>query len=399
MAVIFFNCAVMFAVVNVLAWPVETWLRHRDEIMVEIPVRTRYPDVSLPTAYPGFTDSEIDNILRETWSRTHEYEPFTQHRERAFTGKYVNVDAHGFRRSQHEPWPPSEHDPTVFLFGGSTTFGWGLPDDQTIGYYLAEELKRRLGHPIVIYNFGRGYYYSSQERALFAELLAKGHTPDLAIFVDGLNDFVLTRPAYTRQLSRTMNGERNSVGLAERLPALQLVKRAIKNSPETGVTSGIEVLDKPLDSSELEKIDYILNRYEHNRKLIEGMAAKYDVEVIFSWQPVPVFKYNLENHPFKTGGGAWMRQCGAITRAGYARLEQSLEGDSGNRNMLWLADMQLNLNEPLYVDQHHYTAKMSARIASAIADRIESKGVFHNRPEAGAGLNRPLFQINGARLD
>ena len=101
MAVIFFNCAVMFAVVNVLAWPVETWLRHRDEIMVEIPVRTRYPDVSLPTAYPGFTDSEIDNILRETWSRTHEYEPFTQHRERAFTGKYVNVDAHGFRRSQH----------------------------------------------------------------------------------------------------------------------------------------------------------------------------------------------------------------------------------------------------------------------------------------------------------
>src|SRR6185436_5392660 len=50
-----------------------------------------------------------------------------------------------------------------------------------------------------VYNFGRGAYYSSQERALFEKLLVGGTVPDGAIFLDGLNDFMYydDRPAMT----------------------------------------------------------------------------------------------------------------------------------------------------------------------------------------------------------
>jgi hypothetical protein len=51
-----------------------------------------------------------------------------------------------------------------------------------------------------------------------------------------------------------------------------------------------------------------------------------------------------------------------------ARIDESpLPG-----HFLWLADIQQDLKEPLYVDQVHYTGAKSQRIAEAIARQIES---------------------------
>ncbi len=46
-------------------------------------------------------------------------------------------------------------------------------------------------------------------------------------------------------------------------------------------------------------------------------------------------------------------------------------GDS----FLWLADMQLDVAEPLYVDQAHYSGAMSRRIAGRIAAWLVERGV------------------------
>ena len=47
---------------------------------------------------------------------------------------------------------------------------------------------------------------SSQERILFQQLVVQGHVPDLAIFVDGLNEFdqAAKEPIYSDGLRQSM---------------------------------------------------------------------------------------------------------------------------------------------------------------------------------------------------
>ena len=145
---------------------------------------------ALATVYPDLSRQDRDDLLTESHRVTLVYDPFTQYRERPSQGRFVNVDAQGFRTSKNQgPWPPRSIDLNVFMFGGSTTFGYLVPDHQTIASYLQEYLAEKSERTIRVYNFGHGYYYSVQERALYEQLLASGVIPDLAIFVDGLNDF------------------------------------------------------------------------------------------------------------------------------------------------------------------------------------------------------------------
>src|SRR6185369_12207002 len=101
----------------------------------------------------------------------------------------VTVDPAGFRAGRDQrPWPPDPARFNVFVFGGSTTFGYGVADGDTIASQL-QPLLARHGRDVAVYNFGRGYYYSTQERILYEQLLAGGFVPALAVFIDGLNDF------------------------------------------------------------------------------------------------------------------------------------------------------------------------------------------------------------------
>jgi hypothetical protein len=67
-----------------------------------------------------------------------------------------------------------------------------VTDAQALGSQLQPLLRQKLGRPVVVYNFGQSKYGSTQERLLFEKLLLEGQKPDMAIFVDGLNDFQFT---------------------------------------------------------------------------------------------------------------------------------------------------------------------------------------------------------------
>jgi hypothetical protein len=80
----------------------------------------------------------------------------------------------------------------VYFFGESTTMCAGT-DLTTIASYFQEHLDGRLigGKQVRAYNFGRAFYFSTQERILFQQLLLNGSVPDFAIFIDGLNEFFM----------------------------------------------------------------------------------------------------------------------------------------------------------------------------------------------------------------
>ncbi|MBF0625487.1 MAG: SGNH/GDSL hydrolase family protein [Magnetococcales bacterium] len=345
------------------------------------PVTRKYAGAEFARVYPGRAPEEIRAILTESFNRPFVYQPFTQFTERPFAGRHVTVDPAGFRRIPDQgPWPPAATGVNIFLFGGSTTFGYGVPDDDTIAAHLQRQL-REGGLLAAVYNFGRGHYYSTQERILFQQLLVQGFQPTVALFIDGLNDFYHDQdmPKLTNQLSDCVDHLRRPTSrewaLFSNLPMARAnrafndwfkgVKRRWRGQDRTGPLDA-ERFDRP------EVIDQVLERHRRNRELIAAMARVRGVQAAFVWQPVPTFAYDLQQHLFI--GDDFGRH--ALSHYGYTELAQRLAQDPPGPDILWCAEIQRDLAEPLYVDQVHYSGAMSARVARCIAERLAANGLI-----------------------
>jgi hypothetical protein len=325
---------------------------------------------ALETVYRDLGPAGVQRLIAETQLQEAVYEPFTQFREKPHPGEYVNIDPVGFRRSKGQgPWPPDPTQFNVFVFGGSTTFNYGLRDDDTIASYLWE-LLNAAGLPRTprVYNFGRGAYYSSQELILFERLLASGTVPNVAIFIDGLNEFFFhdDRPALTEYFEGFVNDRyAHKSKLPELLQLLPVVKYVVRHWPaqRAGKMMGApRRVKKTVDVSEP-----VIKRFVANKRLIEGVAASFGVVPLFVWQPVPTYHY-AEPKAAKVNYGGHER-----SRLGYPKMAQFLH-EHALEHFVWCADIhQLDLG-PLYVDRVHYSPAMSAVLARCIFDGGRKQG-------------------------
>jgi hypothetical protein len=139
---------------------------------------------------------------------------------------------------------------------------------------------------------------------------------------------------------------------------LPIVRIAARLFPE----SESPVTQAPQKTNNEAKARAMLDRYFANKKMIEAIAAAYNVNAAFIWQPVPMFGYDLNSHLFTK---VYANNLPAI---GY-----SLLGDFGADNFLRCDALQKDRHEPLYVDSLHYTAAFSKEVASCIADQLVAK--------------------------
>ena len=360
-AIVLLNTALGFVLLNGVFLAVSKGIEFVDKRQhpgLASPVCPFYGD-SLSALYPGRSEAEIDGILDETWSRPVLYEPYVQFRERPFHGKYVNVDANGFRQTKNQgSWPPDPRNFNVFLFGGSTIFNYGVADDETVASFLQAELDGHADRPVRVYNFGRGSYYSTQERILFEKLILVGLRPDLAIFVDGLNDFYSNadEPYFNDWFQQLFN-DRSVAKPAplplERLPLYQAARWVKRSVFATGAPP---LTDKNQDRfNDPQLLDGVIARYRDNKKMIEVVADTYHVRLAFIWQPIPTYGWDLQHHlcpliPLNRHGYA---------RFGYERMAVLNANHSLGDDFGWCADVQQGLSKPLYVDDVHYSGEMS----------------------------------------
>ncbi len=351
-----FHAAVLFLAVNLLA----AWFL---KAFPQDPVSLTYGERSFAEVYPGWSREDVRRLLRETWSRPGAFEPFTDWKEPPYEGRFVNVHPAGFRLSRGQgPWPPDPASLSVFVFGGSTAFGYGVADDETVASHLQAFLSAR--EPSVrCYNFGRGAYYSSQERILFERLLVGGVVPRVAVFLDGLNEFIFDEPQFTAELERFVEAAVPAFAslLWRRLPLRELIAREKYRRPLKPARGRLARYDDP------PRLDRLIERYMGNRRTITAVAAVWGVKPLFVWQPVPTYKYDLAHHLF----GAYDFGLNTYSAFGYARMEERLRGTGPAPDFLWAADMQQGLSEPLYVDQVHYTAAMSKRLGEEIGGALQ----------------------------
>ncbi|QXC60284.1 hypothetical protein KSP35_18390 [Aquihabitans sp. G128] len=113
------------------------------------------------------------------------YWPFTEYRPDDFSSPYVNIK--GWLRRSYRPKGDVSTMPTIWMFGGSTTWGEGQRDDYTIASYVAR-LSERDGLPVRMDNYGERGWTHFQEMILYEQELGLHAAPDFSIFYDGANE-------------------------------------------------------------------------------------------------------------------------------------------------------------------------------------------------------------------
>jgi len=96
------------------------------------------------------------------------------------------------------------------------------------------------------------------------------------------------------------------------------------------------------------------------------------VRPMFVWQPVPTYRYDLRYHIL---GDLDFEQNNA-SAFGYSRMAERLRREPPGPDFLWAADLQVGVFQPLYVDQIHYTAAMSARLGAEVGRTLLERGLL-----------------------
>jgi lysophospholipase L1-like esterase len=139
---------------------------------------------------------DMPSYRRHAWAETFwgeqkrqlslEYHPFGLWRSRPFSGQTIEVDASGVRRTAHVRCAPG--DPVIWLFGGSTMWGFGSPDWETIPSLLAKRYADE-GRPVCAVNYGEDSWRAAQGVVkLTLELKTASRRPDVVVFLSGCND-------------------------------------------------------------------------------------------------------------------------------------------------------------------------------------------------------------------
>ncbi len=384
-AIIFVNMVVLFVLINQLCVFIPNKKHDSPLEFVQLSLDGKPLDL----VYPGFDRKDLDQLLRESWTRTYQFEPYSLFRVRPFTGRYVNVSDGGFRMSKNQaPWPPSTDHYNVFVFGGSNVFGIGVSDEQTMVSCLQEELATlKDGHKnIRVYNFGRGNYYSTQERILFSRLLIEGFVPDLALFFDGALDFNHPddRPALSHHFELLFDQLKPNMSIPTHwilikswlagLPSVKILRNFIKHLVNSQTEHQINQTTVSDQASNAVIVEHVMNRYEKNKKAIDALAEAFHVRTVYAWLPCPLYNYDLSHHLFND----LLMKSGdkMFAKGGYPCMKKRMEDNKLGDNFLWCADIQENVKVPLYIDTVHYTAGMHKLIAKEIASQMKTRNLL-----------------------
>ncbi len=314
--------------------------------------------------YPGWKEADVRSLLRETWDegRFLDHHPYAQFKNAPHDGKYVTVREPGYRVVKDQaPWPPSSAHTNIFIFGGSTVFALGVANEQSAASYLQEIANQTPREkPIAVYNFGVPAAFHTQGMAFLFDLLGRGIVPDVAIFLDGLNDLhQVDTPALTVEISRCLQGKALLDFLYLKVPLIKLSYDAVKGLRPQGPATGGE-------ASQQQEADRAVARWRNDKRILESVAAGLGFRVLLAWQPIPQYHYDLRYHALCRGHVEGCLEEPTRYRYGYDKMKALYEQGALGKDFLWLADMQLNRQENFYVDSVHYTPEFNREIATHI---------------------------------
>jgi hypothetical protein len=270
------------------------WLKDRGKPRIP-------PDPRVMAALPG-AESWLPVHYRELEALSDGWQPYVYFRQRPFRGQTITINAKGSRATWQPPGAAREADPAkppvrILMLGGSSLWGFGARDDQTIPSLIARGLHER-GIPVETRNLAEIGYVSTQEVIALLRELQQGYRPDLVLFYDGVND--TTSALLEKQATVTTNEvnrvrEFNLLQSPGRLTAAlganlgrnsamfrlagSISRRILRQNDAEGRGSSLSEDERTGLAHE------VVQGYLANIKMVEALGKAYRFRPLFVWQP------------------------------------------------------------------------------------------------------------------
>lgn len=308
------------------------------------------------------------------------YVPFRLWSVTNWHGKYINNDAGPrgvWRRTLNPPNCEARRALEVWTFGGSTMYGYAVPDWATIPSYLSRELNAGSQNCVVVSNFGVEGYVNNQELIALEEQLKAGAHPDIVVFYDGVNDSALawnpSGPPPPHFVFGTIKS-RVEGSVSGRLDFLQ-------SSYTMGLVREILSKTRPrrsfaaLTSQSQPNVALVLDNYEANLRIARALSNAYQFKLYCFWQPILFYGHKplvpFEQHIVEvdTSGtsvaSAWL----PVMRAVYQEAERRATFDG---NFIFLGNLFDSTKGPIYMDEMHVGPEGNEMAAKAIASHVQT---------------------------
>lgn len=133
-------------------------------------------------ALSELSTQQVDELWRISRSLPYRFAGGAGFLHEHVSSTYLNVNQYGIRSNGDPSRSISSIDGATWFLGGSTSFGFGVPDRQSIPAYL----EQITGEPVI--NLAVRGHGSTMENRLMRYYLRAGHRPKRVIFLDGINE-------------------------------------------------------------------------------------------------------------------------------------------------------------------------------------------------------------------
>lgn len=346
--------------------------------------------------YRAFEDSmselEISEMLDEFYDDSQlgfDYQPWSQYGPRVFSGKYLNVDLEpnglAVRRTIEPPATGAgKRTIKIYAFGGSTTFGSGVPDEHTWPSYLSQILndrarKENLDIRVEVTNYGRVGFYPTQELHLLQAVLRSGQRPELSIFLDGVNlgrddDTPALTPSYHRTINEAQIGSDHKW---QSLPMMRAARSLIARFNSAAIPDA-----KGARASV--RTEQLVERFQQFRSSVLAISDLYGIRSMFFLQPDGHYNYPI--HLYGSGKSPSLPRAREQKKEFYAALPK----DSGFVDLTGLfAEWG---DRKAIMDAAHYSPNFSKFVAQKIADQIDLSALKSVKTEDVVATGIPKIQ-------
>jgi hypothetical protein len=309
----------------------------------------------------------VDEFCRSYTARWTSYLYF---RREPFAGRHINIDSAGRRSTPQFTGDDGQRNPAIFLLGGSTMWGTGARDSNTIPAALARFIASRPGERRMrVVNMGESGYVSTQSLLALELELRRGNIPDGVIFYDGINDVFA---AYQNNEAGLPQNEHNR---ATEFNLLQsggrMLGLGINDLWKRTVTAGIVgaardlILGPPPEHappSQHRLAADVVRLYRGNLEILDALSRHYGFRYRAYWQPVVFSK--RDPSPYELKQSEKMEHVRQLYLEVYRRVaaDSTLRANPSFRNLSGIFDG----SGPVYLDFCHVTERANGIIAAQL---------------------------------
>jgi len=319
------------------------------------------------------------------------YAPLVEHRDSDFESYYLNV-TNGFRSTNN--LPPNNKQEIHAVFGGSTTFGTGVPDWMTIPSYIEDTIKLKDKNTSVI-NAASQSYFSTLEVISFQKMLNENRKFRSVIFIDGLNDVhqnipkIRNETRYShfirkfwpeidyiynydddyRYLSHlTFLGKKFFIRIPiTRFINLQVKRIKIKITSEKGERYK-ELWEEDINFKSIDFVSLakqISDLTQTNWNIIRGICSYYKIKSYFVLQPVYYLDFPIEKHSFlPVNEDPFYKKI-------YNEYYNNMRAKNlNNHDFIDASSVFKEVNFCPFIDSHHYSPEGNKMIADFITKKM-----------------------------